>query len=269
MARNNSLSPTRPLTKQPAKKVLMAYPDDFPPALRDLLETLLGVESFDAVLQIAGKLRVPLKRYYSSVPPPAPKITSHPPGGFVVPGGNESVTITTNAPEMTHEVCLIPKAVLGMATPPAVSHVSISGPITSPQIVNIPIPAGANTEYYLEVGVHADAIEQQRHRIRVKTPALLTGTITGNPLPNPGALMPYGMGTNVNFTLQFNGGFPPYNYTVIFGDGTPNVTGTAPDATPVVVAHPYAMAGKYFPNLIYSDSKTTVPVVAPAGEYNI
>jgi len=260
------------MIKSPAHLPPTAFVDGLPSEVYEFLNALFGVSSFPELMRVAVQLHVPLKRLKFLLPVPAPKITYPSPGGLIVAGGVQRVTITTNAPDVPHELFLIPKAT---PSAPVVSHAifaSPSAPLTSPfdEFINVPpdpVP-GTPTEYYLEVGIDPAAVpEQQRHRILVVTPAPLAAVITGNPPPNPSPAAAYPVGTAVDFTITFSGGLPPYNYILVTGDGT-NISGSAPDTTPVVHTHVYTAAGTWFPQLVYSDSLSSPIAFVPAGEYN-
>ncbi|MCI0704170.1 MAG: hypothetical protein L0241_24190 [Planctomycetia bacterium] len=244
------------------------FPDNLPSPVKQFLRELFEVDSFPELRLIALQAKQLLKKFYLLAPPPAPQITSPSPGGFIAPNTFNLITLTTNEPDLDHELCLIPKPPLGIPAPSPASHINIPAPGTADFDALISVPPGASMEYYLEVGVHADALEQQRHRIRVRTPAQLVGTITGNPPPNP-LMPPYMSPLNVTFTVQFNGGMPPYNYTILWGDGNVLADQIAPDSNPINHAHTYNTAGVYLPYLIYTDSITPFPLFAPGGEYHV
>lgn len=59
---------------------------------------------------------------------------------------------------------------------------------------------------------------------------------------------------NATFTVGIDGGYPPYSYTLDFGDGTTAATGSRSSAGSFTVAHTYSRAGSYTAKVTVDDA---------------
>jgi len=230
-----------------------------------LLTKALGIktqEELNALAEQSSILPIPLllRLRYLLFGAPAPTITSPNPGDIVGAGRTLTVKFTPDPPDLSHELLLIAKSNPAALPDPIIVSIlaSASTPLPATASADIRIPPdpmpGVQTEYYLELGVQPDLVdEQQRHRIVIKTASSLTVTLDADRPVNTAAT-PYPVGTTLMFTIGISDGLPPYNYLMLFGD-----SGTLPVATPVtrlpvmVPPHPYP-AGSFTAFAIVTDS---------------
>ena len=218
----------------------------------ELLLAAVGVHNLEELEALAELPPIPLirwRRFLLALV--APKISSPSANGIVAAGRLLNVTFKPDPVDLSHEVLLLPKS--NPASPPMPVTVSALGsttlPLSDPTTVQIFIPPdpvpGVQTEYYLELRIQPDLVEEQQiHRRVIKTAPPLTVALTADQPTNPPPAAPYPAATTpITFTITITGGVAPYNYMFGFGDAMPIGPVTTSTSPVVLPAHTYAPGG--------------------------
>jgi hypothetical protein len=245
------------------------------PTPLELLFAAIGIRNLEELEALTELPPVPLIRWRRwLLALVAPELNSPPANGIVPAGRPLRVEFKPDPVDLTHEVVLLSKS--DPLNPPAPIVVPKFASTTSPLglvdhiDINIPpdLVPGVQTEYYLEVRVQPNLIEEQKiHRRVIKTAPPLTVTFTGDQLPNPPPANPYPAATTpITYTINISGGVPPYRYMISYGDAMPGPDVPAPPSPIVLSPHTYAV-GVYNAFVVVWDDAGTVQFKT-AGPYS-